>query len=203
MTAMVQPAAAQRACNNPGSGSRGGGGRQHSAATAPRRSAGSQHCRGRAVRAPASPSGATPQQQDAASLDVSGAVVQPSFRSTPWAAEAAFAAEGANRAAARIAFISESGTCRAPLAAAAFERLLEERGLTSAGIQCECRATRDFNLGDPADPSAAAVAAELGLQLPPGYQAQQFKEARDIVDFDVVLVMDKFTAADVLREVGG
>jgi protein-tyrosine-phosphatase len=149
------------------------------------------------------PSGATPQQQDAASLDVSGAVVQPSFRSTPWAAEAAFAAEGANRAAARIAFISESGTCRAPLAAAAFELLLEERGLTTAGIQCECRATRDFNLGDPADPSAAAVAAELGLQLPPGYQAQQFKEARDIVDFDVVLVMDKFTAADVLREVGG
>lgn len=40
------------------------------------------------------------------------------------------------------------------------------------------------------------------MQLPAGFQARQLKPETDIVAFDMVLVMDKFTAADVLREVG-
>ena len=44
------------------------------------------------------------------------------------------------------------------------------------------------------------VAREEGLVLPPGFQARQLVPETDIVAFDVVLVMDKFTAADVLRE---
>jgi len=39
------------------------------------------------------------------------------------------------------------------------------------------------------------------LQIPENFQARQINPERDIVCFDVVLVMDKFTAADVLREV--
>ena len=39
-------------------------------------------------------------------------------------------------------------------------------------------------------------------RLPEGAAAQQFDHERDIVAFDLVLVMDKFCAADVLREVG-
>lgn len=39
------------------------------------------------------------------------------------------------------------------------------------------------------------------VQLPKNFQARQFKETEDIVHYDMVLVMDKFTAADVLREV--
>ena len=46
------------------------------------------------------------------------------------------------------------------------------------------------------------MAQEEGLQLPAGFQARQLKPETDIVAFDMVLVMDKFTAADVLREVG-
>ena len=34
-------------------------------------------------------------------------------------------------------------------------------------------------------------------------QARLFEPAQDIVFFDLVLVMDKFTAADALKEVGG
>ena len=45
------------------------------------------------------------------------------------------------------------------------------------------------------------VAREEGLPLPPDFQARQLKPETDIVAFDIVLVMDKFTAADVLREV--
>lgn len=39
------------------------------------------------------------------------------------------------------------------------------------------------------------------MALPAGFQARQMKPETDIVAFDMVLVMDKFTAADVLREV--
>ncbi len=62
--------------------------------------------------------------------------------------------------------------------------------------------TRDYNLGDGADVSVQAAAQQMGLQLPEKFQARQINPERDIVCFDVVLVMDKFTAADVLREVG-
>jgi len=41
----------------------------------------------------------------------------------------------------------------------------------------------------------------LRRRLPEGAVARQFDHERDIVAFDLVLVMDKFTAADVLREV--
>ena len=45
------------------------------------------------------------------------------------------------------------------------------------------------------------MAQEEGLALPANFQARQMKPETDIVAFDMVLVMDKFTAADVLREV--
>ena len=119
---------------------------------------------------------ATPQQRDAASLDVSGTVVTPAYRSTPWAAKAAAAAEGAARAPCRLAFVSESGICRCLLAAAAFEVALQAHGLRGA-VEVECRATRDYCLGDGPDASAALVAAELGWALPRDYAVRQFKEA--------------------------
>lgn len=124
--------------------------------------------------------------QDAGSLDVSGAVVQPAYRSTPWQGTSSDAAAAAGpRAAARVALVSESGICRGPLAAAAVAAALAKRGLGEQ-VECECRATQSYCVGEEAHPAAVAVAAELGLQLPEGYAAQQFKEARDIVEFDVV-----------------
>jgi hypothetical protein len=47
-----------------------------------------------------------------------------------------------------------------------------------------------------------AVASQLGLRLPPGHYARLFNCQRDIPAADLLLVMDKYTAADVLREVG-
>lgn len=61
--------------------------------------------------------------------------------------------------------------------------------------------TRDYNVGDGADVSVQAAAQQMGLQLPETFQARQINPEKDIVCFDIVLVMDKFTAADVLREV--
>jgi hypothetical protein len=61
-------------------------------------------------------------------------------------------------------------------------------------------------------PAAAAAAAVAAVASPPAAAAggsalstldiaQQFCPAEDIVAADIVLVMDKYTAADVLREV--
>ena len=61
---------------------------------------------------------------------------------------------------------------------------------------------RDYNVGEGPEGFVQQVAQEEGLQLPAGFQARQLKPETDIVAFDMVLVMDKFTAADVLREVG-
>ena len=142
------------------------------------------HCTGAflAVGKPFSPNTiATPQ--DAGSLDVSGTVVQPAYRSTPWERQGGEGA--AARAPAKVALVSESGICRGPLAAAALAAALRRRGL-GGQVECECRATQSYCVGEGAHPAAAAVAAELGLELPAGYAAQQFQEARDIVEFDVV-----------------
>lgn len=63
------------------------------------------------------------------------------------------------------------------------------------------QATRDYTLGERPHPSAAAAARGLGVQLDSSFQATRFDYAADTVQFDLILVMDKFTAADVMREV--
>ena len=56
-------------------------------------------------------------------------------------------------------------------------------------------------MGEPPEPAVLAVAAEAALAIPPDTEARQFAPETDIVRADLVLVMDKYTAADVLREV--
>lgn len=63
------------------------------------------------------------------------------------------------------------------------------------------QACRDYNIGDPPDPAVVRAAGEIGLSLPEGKVAELFDPSRDIGVYDMVLVMDKFTASDVLREV--
>lgn len=61
--------------------------------------------------------------------------------------------------------------------------------------------TREYNVGEGADIAAKGAAQQMGIEIPEGFQARQIQPERDIVQFDIVLVMDKYTAADVLREV--
>ena len=63
---------------------------------------------------------------------------------------------------------------------------------------CPCR---DYNVGEGPEAFVLQVAREEGLTLPHHFKARQLVPETDIVAFDIVLVMDKFTAADVLREV--
>eukprot|EP00878_Enallax_costatus_P033054 GHUV01036431.1.p1 GENE.GHUV01036431.1~~GHUV01036431.1.p1 ORF type:complete len:250 (+),score=82.46 GHUV01036431.1:458-1207(+) len=131
---------------------------------------------------------------------VDGLVVQPAYRSTPWEAEQKL--QNSSRDKALIMFVSESGICRAPLAAAIFKQQLQDSPLQD-WVDVQQRATRDYCLGEGPDQAAVAAAATLGVQLPDAGTAAavMFDPANDIVAADLVLVMDKFTAADVLREV--
>ncbi len=63
------------------------------------------------------------------------------------------------------------------------------------------QACRDYNVGDRPDPAVLRAAGEIGLSLAENKVAELFDPARDIGMYDMVLVMDKFTASDVLREV--
>ena len=60
--------------------------------------------------------------------------------------------------------------------------------------------TRDYNIGQGPEASVTGAAASMGISLP-DVRARQFVPEKDIVVFDMVVVMDKYTAADVLKEV--
>ena len=56
-------------------------------------------------------------------------------------------------------------------------------------------------MGEAPEASVLQELQRRQLHPPPGFAAQRMDPAQDIVQFDLLLVMDKFTAADVLREV--
>lgn len=130
-------------------------------------------------------------------LDVSNSVVSARFRSTPWAAE--HQEEEGKRTQGSILFVSESNACRSLLAQAILESLLEEHGLSHI-VRCESKATRDYTIGQGPENVVAEVAAELGISLPANFQSRHCDYEGDVVKFDLICVMDKFTASDFLKE---
>ncbi|BDA42857.1 probable low molecular weight phosphotyrosine protein phosphatase [Coccomyxa sp. Obi] len=148
----------------------------------------------RLTRCRASAREETPSEQ----IDVSSIFVDTTFRSTPWAQEKV--ERESSRTAARILFVSESNVCRSVLAEVLTRQILQDRGL-SEEVLCESKGTRDYNLGEGPEVVVTEVAAENDITLPEDFKARHFSPDEDIVQFDLVMVMDKFTAADVLREV--
>jgi protein-tyrosine-phosphatase len=104
-----------------------------------------------------------------------------------------------------LAFVSESGYCRAPLAAAAARRALSALNppLSAPVVICEALASRDYCAGRGPSPDAAAVAAARGLAdgAFSSSLATPFLPATHAVRADLLAVVDRFVAADVLREV--
>ncbi len=72
-------------------------------------------------------------------LDVSDIVIQPSYRSTPWAAEAL---QGPGKPGpARIMLTSESNACRSVLAESILKAMLERDRLSHV-VECESKVLR-------------------------------------------------------------
>eukprot|EP00898_Chlorokybus_atmophyticus_P001387 jgi/Chlat1/2249/Chrsp17S02563 len=131
-------------------------------------------------------------------FDVSSNCVTPVYRSTPWKAEASKAATATSQI--RILFVSEGNVCRSVLAEAFFNAVLKENGLSEL-VECESKGSRNYNEGEEPDERVAEVAQDMGVSLPEGMTARVFVPAEDIVAYDLVVVMDKFNASDVLKEV--
>eukprot|EP00897_Mesotaenium_endlicherianum_P002031 jgi/Mesen1/1856/ME000143S00898 len=149
----------------------------------------------RVVRAAAAEVANLSEAEEEQSFDVSSNCVSPVFRSTPHTEVA-----GSEEKRLKVLFLSEGNVCRSVYAEAAFNRLLQSKGLESE-IVCFSKATRDYNVGEAPDERAAQVAQQNGLQLREGVTAALFEPAKDIVVFDLLLVMDKFNAVDVMKEI--
>lgn len=134
---------------------------------------------------------------DRSTIDVSGVCVDPVFRSNGTVQEEE--AHNASRTKARILFVSEGNVCRSVLAEAIMNQMLEENGLADR-IECASRGTRDYNVGEGPEQAATVVAREMGLTLREGTSAV-FDHTREIVKYDMLLAVDKYTLADVMREV--
>ncbi|RMZ52670.1 hypothetical protein APUTEX25_000789, partial [Auxenochlorella protothecoides] len=137
-------------------------------------------------------------------LDVTSTVISPSFRSAPWnqEAKATLAGEPEPSSQTLVLFVSESGVCRSALAAAAFQAAIQAVGLEDR-VRCQAVATQSFNVGEGPERAAVTAARARGLEIPPDFAARQFDPGADMARCDLVLVMDKFTASDVLREASG
>ncbi|CAM6066721.1 unnamed protein product [Sphagnum tenellum] len=138
------------------------------------------------------------QQQDTSvRFDVSSNCVNPSFRVSPFLQRSV---DQASDSKLRILFLSEGNVCRSIFAEAIFSHLIQDQDLQDS-IECTSKASKDYNVGEAPDARAVEVAQELGLQLREGAVARVFDCTSDIVLFDLLLVMDKFNASDVLKEV--
>lgn len=136
--------------------------------------------------------------------DVSRNVVRRAVRAPPLS-QAAARPDLPDPAALCLAFVSESGYCRAPLAAAAARAALGRLRppLSAPVVVCEALASRDYCAGRGPSPDAARAAARLNLADPlfSASTATPFLPATHAVRADLLAVVDRFVAADVLREV--
>ncbi|KAH7291576.1 hypothetical protein KP509_29G022500 [Ceratopteris richardii] len=89
--------------------------------------------------------------------------------------------------------------CRSVYAEAIFKKLVKDKEVQDV-IECTSKGTRDYNTGDKPDGNVLEVAKDLGLDIK-DHSATVFKCERDVVLYDLLLVMDKFTASDVLKDV--
>mmetsp|Transcript_36474 Transcript_36474/g.107716 ORF Transcript_36474/g.107716 Transcript_36474/m.107716 type:complete len:334 (-) Transcript_36474:21-1022(-) len=131
-------------------------------------------------------------------VSVDHLVVQPVVRSNR-SSHAAPDADAAHRRKVNVLFLGESNICRSVLASGIMQQLLHGSGLDGM-VDCESMGTRDYSVGDSPHSAALSIAAEHNLKLLDGTQARVFDDNAHISHFDLILVLDKFTAADVLRQ---
>ncbi|KAG2484271.1 hypothetical protein HYH03_016915 [Edaphochlamys debaryana] len=129
---------------------------------------------------------------------VSRAVVNPVVRAAPWDPEKLLLQEA--RPQACLLIISESDVCRSVLAAECLRAALAAVGL-EGDVVVETCGTRPYNLGEGPESAVPEALEALGLDPPGHHSARLFEPAADIVAYDLLLVMDKYTASDVMREV--
>ena len=95
----------------------------------------------------------------------------------------------------RILFICMGNICRSPMAEGVFRRLLTEAGLTQA-VQVDSAGTHSYHEGSEPDNRSQETARRRGLDLS-AIRARRVR-AKDFMDFDYLLVMDRQNHHDLL-----
>lgn len=94
----------------------------------------------------------------------------------------------------KVLFVCLGNICRSPSAEGVFRALVESSDLAGR-VHIDSCGTGGWHLGKAPDPRAQAAAARRGIDIS-GLRARKL-DARDLDDFDHVLVMDRQNLADV------
>jgi protein-tyrosine phosphatase len=95
----------------------------------------------------------------------------------------------------KLLFVCLGNICRSPAAENIMNYLVEEKGL-SESIISDSAGTSSYHIGSPADRRMNAAATQkLGITLKG--RARQFEKS-DLLDFDLILAMDKENYANIL-----
>ena len=95
----------------------------------------------------------------------------------------------------RVLFICMGNICRSPAAEIVFRKMVDDAGLAEA-IQIDSAGTIGYHAGKGPDPRMAATLKSRGYSI--AGRARQVM-AKDLDDFDLLLVADRENLADVRR----
>lgn len=131
--------------------------------------------------------------------DVERTVIQPLYRSTVAEAEAAASASG-GAAALRVLVLGEANICRSPLAEALIREELAAAGIADK-VVCSSRAVQDFAAGEPVPSHVIEECRRQGLTVTPDHVSRVWRPEWDVVDYDLLVAVDRYVAADAMKEV--
>jgi protein-tyrosine phosphatase len=96
----------------------------------------------------------------------------------------------------RVLFVCMGNICRSPTAEAVFRSVLRKSGMSHV-IECDSAGTHDYHIGEAPDPRARRAAASRGYDMS-SLRGRQV-DARDFVEFDHILAMDRHNLAILAR----
>eukprot|EP01026_Neomeris_dumetosa_P030240 TRINITY_DN2423_c0_g1_i6.p1 TRINITY_DN2423_c0_g1~~TRINITY_DN2423_c0_g1_i6.p1 ORF type:complete len:488 (-),score=47.26 TRINITY_DN2423_c0_g1_i6:316-1779(-) len=138
------------------------------------------------------------KSQGSSGTDIISGEVQPVFRIAPYTQEVLM--KHKNSSEARILFLDEGNQCRSILAEAFTKHILSllktplPVSVQSASIGPPIKDPRHFS-------RLSRIASKLGIKLPLSQKDNMFQEFEHMVEYDLVLVMDRFDYEDVYKEV--
>lgn len=95
----------------------------------------------------------------------------------------------------KLLFVCLGNICRSPTAENIMNHLIEQAALADS-ISCDSAGTASYHVGNPPDRRMSAAArSKLGMEL---VGAARHFQPSDLMDFDLILAMDKANYQDIL-----
>lgn len=134
--------------------------------------------------------------------DVERTVIDPYYRVMPQSSENQDTSVASQKSL-RILVLGEANICRSPLAAALLTVRAAEKGLADI-ISFDSRAVHDFAAGETLPASVLSASCQLNSQLEEvltSHKARMWRPEWDVCDFDLLVAVDRYVAADAMKEV--